>query len=117
MCKLQFYYKVGKHNYIVGQLGINSKGQEILKSGEVMGQSLLHKGVCITKKLTLLQRGSIFIAKWGRYYRVGQLYCKVGQILQKRPVHLRDTRTNRDPCLLAGQMFFDNKVLYDIMPF
>ena len=45
----------------------------------------------------------MFIKKRSRYY-------KVGQLLQKRPVNLRDTRTNGEPCLLTGQMWFENGV-------
>ena len=30
----------------------------------------------------LLQSGARFITKWGRYYKVGQNYYKVGQVLQ-----------------------------------
>ena len=50
----------------------------------------------------LPQTGSIVIAKWARYYKMGQIYCKVGQSLQRRPLHLRDTRTNGDSCLLIA---------------
>ena len=40
----------------------------------------------------------------------------MGQLLQKRPVHLRGTGTDRDLCLLTQQMYFKNGVLYDVMP-
>ena len=53
-----------------------------------MGQLLLQSGVGILIGVTLLQSGS-------RYYTVGHL-------LQKMPVHLQDTGTNGDPCLLKG---------------
>ena len=48
----------------------------------------------------LLQIGTSYnwvIAKWGRYYKVGQLYYKVEQLLQRRPVHLLNTRANGHP--------------------
>ena len=81
-----------------------------------MGQVLQIGVRAFTKCSRLsLQSGSIIIAKCGRYYSVGKLYCKVGQLSQKRPVHLCDTRTNRDLCLLTEQMYFKNRVLYDVM--
>ena len=64
-----------------------------------LGQELLQSGAG-----NLLQSGSIVIAKWARYYYVGQLYYKVELLLQKKLVHLRDTRTNGDPCLLTEPM-------------
>ena len=55
------YYK-GKRYYKVQQL-IYYK----------MGQSLLHRGTCITKKTTLLQTGTS-ITNWGKgYYKVGHV--------------------------------------------
>ena len=47
-----------------------------------MGQSLLHRGSCITKKAALLQSGTD-ITNWGRsYYKVGQvIHYNVGQSL------------------------------------
>ena len=45
-----------------------------------MGQSLLHRGSCITKKAALLQSGTD-ITNWDRrYYKVGQLQSVVGII-------------------------------------
>ena len=35
------------------------------------------------------------------------------ELLQKRPVHLLDSRKKRDLCLLVGQMCFKNGVLYE----
>ena len=63
-------------------------GQEIYYQ---VGQSLLQSVVGIIK------RGKI-IAKWG-------------QLLQKRPVHLCDTRTNGNPCLPPGSLCFENGIL------
>ena len=47
-----------------------------------MGQSLLHRGTCVTKKSVLLQSGT-GITNWVKsYYKVGQaIYYKVGQSL------------------------------------
>ena len=47
-----------------------------------MGQLLLHRGSCITKRSALLQIGT-GITNWGKsYYKVGQvIYYKVGQSL------------------------------------
>ena len=47
-----------------------------------MGQSLLRRGACITKKSVLLQSGTV-ITNWGKsYYKVGQvIYYKVDQSL------------------------------------
>ena len=43
-----------------------------------MGQSLLHRGACITKKSAVLQRGT-GITKWGKsYYKVGQSLLQSG---------------------------------------
>ena len=52
-----------------------------------MGQSLLHRGVCITKKTALLQTGTS-ITNWGKgYYKVGQvIQYKVCQSLLQRMV-------------------------------
>ena len=50
----------------------------------------------------LSQTGSIVIEKWARYYKMGQIYYKVGQSLQRRPLHLRDTKANGDSCLLIA---------------
>ena len=63
-------------------------GQEIYYQ---VGQSLLQSEVGIVK------RGNI-IAKWR-------------QLLQKRPVHLCDTRTNGNPCLPPVSMSFENGIL------
>ena len=38
------------------------------------------------------------IIKWGNFIKKWARYYKMEQLLQKRPVHLRDTRTNGDPC-------------------
>ena len=99
-----------------------------------MGQSLLHRRACITRKAPLLQSG-MGITNWGKsYFKVGQvIYYKVGQSLlsseasaikwgsfitsgagtKKRPVHLCDNRTNGDSCLLTGKMQFGNGVLME----
>ena len=47
-----------------------------------MGQTLLHRGACITKKTALLQTGTS-ITNWGKgYYKVGQvIQYKVRQSL------------------------------------
>ena len=43
-----------------------------------MGQSLLHRGTCITKKSAVLQSGT-GITNWGKsYYKVGQLLLQSG---------------------------------------
>ena len=42
-----------------------------------VGQNLLQSGAAF-----LLQSGAGFITKWGSYYKVGQFYYKVGQLLQ-----------------------------------
>ena len=127
----------------MGQLHIIIKGQKILKSRAVnpfqneviiiTQRGMYYRKGSFTTKLTRyfklgqelsqspagdsLQSRSIIIAKCVRYYKVEQIYCKVRQLLRKRPVHLRDTRTNRDLCLLTEQMYFKNGVLYDVMPF
>ena len=44
-----------------------------------MGQELLATG-------NLLLSGAAATAKWGRYYKVGQLYYKVGQVLHSEAV-------------------------------
>ena len=97
-----------------------------------MGQSLLHRRACITRKAPLLQSG-MGITNWGKsYFKVGQvIYYKVGQSLlsseasvikwgsfitsgagtKKRPVHLCDNRTNG-----VWEWSF-NGVLFDAMPF
>ena len=45
-----------------------------------MGQSLLNRGTCVTKKSALLHSGT-GITNWSKsYYKVGQvIYYKVGQ--------------------------------------
>ena len=52
-----------------------------------MGQSLLHRGACITKKTALLKTGTS-ITNWGKgYYKVGQvIQYKVRQSLLQRMV-------------------------------
>ena len=52
-----------------------------------MGQLLLNRGTCITKKSVLLQSGT-GITNWGEsYYKMGQLiYSIVGQSLLKTGV-------------------------------
>ena len=52
-----------------------------------MEQSLLHRGVCITKKTALLQTGTS-ITNWSKgYYKVGQvIQYKVCQSLLQRMV-------------------------------
>ena len=49
-------------------------GQQLLQSEQLL---VLQSGVAF-----LLQSGARFITKWGRYYKVGQNYYKVGQVLQ-----------------------------------
>ena len=47
-----------------------------------MGQSLLHRGACITKKATLLQSGIVITNLVKSYYKVGQvIHYKVDQSL------------------------------------
>ena len=60
-----------------------------------------------------LQNGSIIDAKCGK----GEALFQSGTTIQKRAVHSSDTRTNTNLCLLAGQICFKNRVLYDIMLF
>ena len=48
--------------------------------------------------------GKLIITKWFNRY------CKVGQLLQKKTVHLRGTRTNGNPCLPTGSMRFENGI-------
>ena len=54
-----------------------------------MGQSLLHRGSCITKKTALLQSGT-YITNWdSRYYKVGQvIHYNVGQSLLQSMVSI-----------------------------
>ena len=42
---------------------------------------------------------------------MGQLYYKMGQLLQSRAVHLRDTKTNGGPFLLIKPICFENEVV------
>ena len=42
---------------------------------------------------------------------MGQLYCKVRQLLQKRPVHLRDPRINGNQCLPTESMWLEKGTL------
>ena len=79
----------------------------LLQSGVV---NSLQSGTIIITQRGMYYKKGCFITKWDRYY-------KLEQLLQKMPVHLRDTRVNGNPSLLAGQMQLDNGVLYDIMPF
>ena len=69
---------------------IQSGADDLLQNYKI-GQSLLQSGVGIIKLAN-------FIEKWG-------------QLLQKRPVHLRDTRTNGNQCLATGSMRFGNGIL------
>ena len=97
-----FITKWCEHYFKVGQLRVITKRQEKLQSGTVnlwqsgtivitMRDVYYKKGSFIAKwgryyKLgpellesglgNLLQSGSIVIAKWGRYYKVGQLLIK-----------------------------------------
>ena len=41
---------------------------------------------------------------------MGQLYCKVEELLQKGPVRLRGTRTNGNAFLPTGSMRFENEI-------
>ena len=108
-----------KHNYKVVQLRIITKGPRILKNGAV---NSLQSGA-INHYYTeghVLQKSPL-------YYKVRQVLqivaransntkwvnrnCKVGQLLQKRPVHLGDTRANGNPCLPTGSVWFENGIL------
>ena len=42
----------------------------------------------------LLQSGSIIITKLDMCLKVRQLYYKLRELLQRKPVHFRDTRAN-----------------------
>ena len=55
------------------------------------------------KGQSLLQSG-IGIVKWNNFITKSVRYYKVGQLLQKRAVHFRDTGTNGEPYLLTVQM-------------
>ena len=124
----QLYYKVGQALLISRAASRYYKlEQAILQSGA--GNLLQSWAIVITKcgkyykvgkfyykvGRELLQHGAgdllqirlIVIAKWGRYY-------KVGKLLQRRPVHLCDTRTNGDPCLLIRPCGL-GLVLYNMM--
>ena len=112
------------------------RGKDIIKWNSV---NPLKCGAMIMKQRSIYYKNARFITKWDRYYKLGQellqsgagyllqsgsivivtlytyqvgrLYCKVGQLLQKRPVHLRDTRANGNPYLPTGSMWFENGIL------
>ena len=73
--------KWGKHNYKVGQLRVITKGQGKLKSGAV---NSLQSGAIISTKRDMYYKKRRFIAKWGRYYKLGQelLQSGAGNFLQ-----------------------------------
>ena len=69
-------------NFITERGRFYKKGPVLLLSRATsryykMGQELLQ-----IRASNILQNEAIVITKWGRYYRVGQLYKKVGQVLQ-----------------------------------
>ena len=81
-----FITKLGKHNYEVAQLRIIIKGKRYYKVEQLIhynvGQLLLHRGSCITKRSALLQIGTGITNRGKSYYKVGQvIYYKVGQSL------------------------------------
>ena len=90
------------------------KGRFVTKwdSSYKLGQELLPSGAG-----NLFQCGSVFIVTCSRYYSVGQLYPKIEQLLQKRPVYLRDAKGNGNPYFPTGPIRFENGILYDIIPF
>ena len=53
----------------------------------------------------------IVSAMWGSYYKVDQLYYKVGQLSKKRLVHLCDTRVNGNSCLLIRALCVESGIL------
>ena len=69
----QFYYKVGKYNFKLGQLHIITRRVEQLIHYKV-GQSLL-QGACNTKKATLLKSGTVPTNRDKSYYKVVMNYC------------------------------------------
>ena len=93
---------------------ITKTGRFVIKwdSSYKLGQELLPSGAG-----NLFQCGSVFIVTWSRYYSVGQLYSKIEQLLQKRPVYLRDAKENENPYFPTGPMRLENRILFDIIPF
>ena len=93
------YHKVGQFVYNkVGQFVVITKWDDfitkwdsfsLLQSGTILLQSGTAFGYYIVEQ-TLLQSGTTFvitkwddfITKWDGYYKVGQFYYKVGQVLQ-----------------------------------
>ena len=38
-------------------------------------------------------------------------YCKLGQLLQRKSIHLRDTMVNVEPYLLIAEMLLESEVI------
>ena len=65
---------------------ITNQGKVLLQIGAAfwyykLGQKLLQIGAA-----QLLQIGASVITNWGRYYKLGQNYYKLGQVLQIRAI-------------------------------
>lgn len=76
-------------------------------------------GTCYYKvRQGLLQRGTGNLLQSGESYYKGGMFYLAGQLLKRMAVHLRDTWTNRDPCLSIGPTQFESRVVkYNVMAF
>lgn len=72
---------------------------------------ILQSGAELTKLNHSLLQSGVDIKKWGNFITKYGRYYKEEQLLQRRLVHLRDTGTNGDPCLLIGPMQLESRVV------